>query len=681
MKFRTRLLTVSIPLAASLVAGCHSPEPPAAPAAPAPPPSAPAPAAAAPEAHHVDLPRLRVNQLAMRLNLPLYWAADKNKNGSIDPDEVRALLFYPTEGHWVEDGKFTPAFEQAFAAIVKESKAAAPTGTKEEVARRKAVREELDHVAPTLVHTDLGDLAAPDHKMVEHLLTATRYIDMLYSIQTGERALKSKVPADEPASQSLMRRNWGPRCKAPSTEKNPACSAIPGAPRPAVDVYPAEMQEKDDKFCKTLEKNPHAKKLLTPFTVVRQEGKKLTAVPYSKAYKKWMGKVAGELTAAADAIKGTDEAPMETYLRAAAQSFKDNNWEPADEAWSKMTVENSHWYLRVGPDEVYWEPCSHKAGFHLTFAKINKASLKWQKKLTPLQQDMEDSVAKLTGAAYKARKVTFHLPDFIDIVVNSGDDRAPFGATIGQSLPNWGKVVADGRGRTVAMSNLYNDPDSLAMRRAQASSLVDATTIKSLADDPTPSLLSTILHEATHNLGPAHEYKFRGKTAAQAFGGGMASMLEELKAQSGALYFIDYVQKKGIISPELARQTYLDSIVWCFGHISRGMYTPSGQRKAYSQLAAIQIGFLMDEGAIRWDDKVKAANGKDTGAFVVDFAKLPAATTKLMKLVATIKAKNDKKGAEALAKKYVDGKVVPQKAIADRFLRFPKTSFVYSLDL
>ncbi len=679
MKLRIRSAVPTLPLVALLV-GCRAPEPPAPPpATPTPTASAAPPAAPAAEKHS-DLPRLRFNQLAMRLNLPLFWAADANKNGAVDPDEVRALLFYPTTGNWVKDGKFTPDFEKAYAAILKESTAPAPTGTPEEVARRKAVREEFDQVSPTLVHTDLTKLPVPEHKMVEHVLAATRYIDMIYSIQTGERALKDKVPADQPASQSLMRRNWGPRCKAPSTEKNPACSAIPGAPKPAVDVYPADLQ-KDDGFCKKIEKNPQSKKLLTPFTVVREKGKKLTAMPYSEAYAKWMGKVSDELTAAADAIKGSDEAPLEAYLRAAAQSFKDNNWEPADEAWSKMTVNNSRWYLRVGPDEVYWEPCSHKAGFHLTFAKINKASLQWQKKLTPLQEDMEKSIAKLIGPAYKARKVTFHLPDFIDIVVNAGDDRDPFGATIGQSLPNWGKVVAQGRGRTVAMSNLYTDPDSLAMRRAEDSSLLDATTIKELADDPTPTLLSTILHEATHNLGPAHEYKYRGKTASQAFGGEMASMLEELKAQTGALYFIDYIQKKGVISPELAKQTYLDSITWCFGHISRGMYTPDGHRKAYSQLAAIQIGFLMDQGAIRWDEKVKAADGKDTGAFVVDFSKLPAATTKLMTLVATIKAKNDKAGAEALAKKYVDGKVVPQKVIADRFLRFPKTSFVYSVDL
>src|SRR5262249_39291225 len=160
--------------------------------------------------------------------------------------------------------------------------------------------------------------------------------------------------------------------------------------------------------------------------------------------------------------------------------------------------------LRVGPDETYWEPCNQKGGFHLTFARINAESLTWQKKLTPVQQEMEKDFARLIGAPYTERKVTFHLPDFIDIIGNAGDDRTPLGGTIGQSLPNWGKVANDGRGRTVAMSNLYADPDSLRVRKVLAESMLTKEGMQFYGEDSSHSLLSTILHEATHNLGPAH---------------------------------------------------------------------------------------------------------------------------------------------------------------------------------
>ena len=64
----------------------------------------------------------------------------------------------------------------------------------------------------------------------------------------------------------------------------------------------------------------------------------------------------------------------------------------------------------------------------------------------------------------------FKLPDFIDVVLNAGDQRKPIGATIGQSLPNWGPVAAAG-GRTMAMTNLYTDPDSVARSAALQSAV------------------------------------------------------------------------------------------------------------------------------------------------------------------------------------------------------------------
>ncbi|HSD91069.1 MAG TPA: hypothetical protein VLB44_26285, partial [Kofleriaceae bacterium] len=305
-----------------------------------------------------------------------------------------------------------------------------------------------------------------------------------------------------------------------------------------------------------------------------------------------------------------------------------------------------------------------------------------QGKLVPVQQEMEQQIAARAGAPYKARKVTFHLPDFIDIIVNAGDDRDPLGATIGQSLPNWGPVANEGRGRTVAMVNINTDPDSREARHAQASSLLDAASMKLYPESTEPGLLSTILHEATHNLGPAHEYKVNGKVDDEAFGGSIASMMEELKAQSGALFLLDFLRTKKLISDEMAQQSFVDSIVWAFGHISQGMYTGEHTRKAYGNLAAIQIGYLIDKGALTWDANATAANGSDKGAFTIHADKLTAVADELMKEVAGIKARGDKAAAEKLIARYVDAEtVVPHKLIAERFLRYPKSSFIYSVGL
>jgi hypothetical protein len=648
------------------------------------PPQAPvlapaAPATAAPTTATL-LSRDEVNRTAVRLNLPLFWAADRNGNGKMDPDEVASLLFYPSAEVWVRDGAFTPAFATALSAIERTAHGAAPPGSDDESTRRRLVLEDLDSGKPTLVYSDLRKDTEEQKKLVRHMLTASALIDQLHAAQLGITQLAAKVPTDDLASQSLFRRDWGPKCVDPKTEDNPLCSAIAGSPKPLVDIYPAQLQ-KNDHFCAELEKLPDAKKLLDPFVVVRKEGEKLVIVPYSEAYKDTMSKVAAELEAAANDLADPHEAPLKAYLALAAKSFKDNDWRPADEAWAKMNAENSAFYVRVAPDETYWEPCSQKAGFHLTFARINTDSLAWQKKLVPVQQEMEQTLAKVIGKPYTARKVSFHLPDFIDIITNAGNDRDALGATIGQSLPNWGPVANEGRGRTVAMSNLFTDPDSRAARRRQAESLLDKATIAAYADSAVPGLLSTILHEATHNLGPSHEYKFQSKKDTQWFGGELASMLEELKAQSGTLFFIDDLRKHGIISDELAAETYVDSIVWGFGHVARGMRTPTGKAKPYSQLAAIQLGFLMDEGAVVFHADAPAANGTDKGAFEIVVGKMPNAAAKLMARVGAIKASGNRADAEALVKKYVDGPTVPQSIIVERLTRYPKQSLVYAVDL
>lgn len=621
------------------------------------------------------VPRMDFNRIAVHLNLPVYWIEDKNTNKTIDADEVAPLLFYGQDAQWVRDGKLTSEFRRVYAQIAAAAKAPPPDDK-----RRQLVRADLDAGRATLVLSDFSTASDEDKTFVKNMLGIAKLVDDLYDTTTGAKAVAKDLPPDA-ESHSLFRRNRGPKCVGPVTEKDPACTAIPGLAKPLVDIYPAELQAKDS-FCKDLEARKDGQTLMGHFNVVRGGGDKLEAVPYNVAYKEQMTAISNALTQAADGIKAPGEKALVEYLRAAAASFQSNNWDGADEAWAKMSVDNSNWYVRIAPDETYWEPCAAKAGFHLTFAKINQGSKAWQEKLVPVQQEMEQAIAARAGAPYKARKVTFHLPDFIDIVVNAGDDRDPIGATIGQSLPNWGPVAAASRGRTVAMVNINTDADSRAARKSQMESLLVAASAKTYPESTEPGLLSTILHEATHNLGPSHEYKVSGKVDDVLFGGPIASMMEELKAQTGALFLLEFLRGKKVITDEMAQQSYTDAIIWAFGHISQGMYTGTKARKAYGNLAAIQIGYMIDKGALTWDPNATAANGTDKGAFTIHTEKLTAVADEMMKDFGGIKARGDKAAAEKLIARYVDSEeVVPHQIIADRFLRSPKGSFVYSVGL
>jgi hypothetical protein len=621
-----------------------------------------------------EIDRKEFNRLAVRLNLPLLWDNDANNNKAIDPDEVRTLQFYPTQEQWTDGKNFTPAFTKAYEQI----KALAARGPSQDE-RLRLVEQDLDKGLPTVIYNDLRILNASERAFAQSMLKLSSKMDALYARQSGLDAIKDKVPKDELASQSLFRRNWGPKCRSPQLENEPKCTAIPGITNVPVDIYPTALQT-DPNFCLALEKHADNRQLMSPFTVVRENQGRLVPVAYTEAYRDLMSDIAKDLEAAA-AHLGESEAALKKYVLAAAGSFRSNDWVPADEAWSRMSATNSRFYLRVGPDETYWEPCSRKAGFHMTFALINKDSLKWQDTLSPGLQKMEEDIATLIGAPYKARKVAFHLPDFIDIILNAGDDRDAFGLTVGQSLPNWGPVANEGRGRTVAMSNVYLDTDSKLMQRQRAESLFAKEDLVHLTNDKQVSIINTILHEINHNLGPSHEYAYRGKRDGELFGGQLASMLEELKAQTSGLYFIDSLHKQGFISEQTTRELYMDSVLWAFGHVSQGMWTARKERKAYSQLAAIQLGLLLKEKALIFNPEGQAANGQDRGTFRIDFTKMHPTIVKMAREIGRIKAQGDKKKAEEYTRDYVDGNQKLRDLITERYLRYPKQSFVYAVDI
>jgi hypothetical protein len=267
-------------------------------------------------------------------------------------------------------------------------------------------------------------------------------------------------------------------------------------------------------------------------------------------------------------------------------------------------------------------------------------------------------------------------------VLNAGDSRAPRGATIGQSLPNWGPVANEGRGRTVAMTNFYTDPESRDVQRRRAASVLCTATLARYSDDPDALVMGTVLHEAAHNLGPAHEYEVGGRREEAIFGGPMASTLEELKAQSSALFLTDWLVEKGAVDRALAERAHVQDVVWTFGHVSRGMYDADGKIKPYSALAAIQLGFLREHGGLVWRADALAANGSDRGCLEIDFARFRAAAAALESAALGIKARGDAGAALALEERWVRAKGEHAALIAtitERWLRFPGATFLYAV--
>lgn len=387
----------SIPLACLLVlaAACSKPEPQPSPAPSADPGAKNAAtgdaggttttAATSPGGAAIKLDgvtRGDFNRLAAELALPLFWIDDANKNGAIEPSELAmywGLVPGAAPGEYVDKGAFTAKAQEAIASIKQRmlTKPVDPPGIDDkERARRIAVLKELAQGRVTLVATDLSKASPEEKRFVGFVTKAAELIEQLYAKQQGTDVLAAKVPTGDAASKTLFFRGQGPKCEAPLTQNDEACSAIPGLAKGKLSgLYPADMLTQP-KFCEALSKKD--KQLVDPFTVVMAGGDAgkdaLRAVPYHEAYPEETKAIAGQLRGAANAL-GEQEPALKAYLLAAAQAFTDDKWWPADEAWAKMDAKNSRFYLRIAPDEVYSEPCSTKALFHVSFGLINKGSL------------------------------------------------------------------------------------------------------------------------------------------------------------------------------------------------------------------------------------------------------------------------------------------------------------------
>jgi len=675
-------LRLAFGCAVLLLAGCQpkaSGE--ASPPVAQPPPATPPAVSSALQPPGFDrITRLDFNRLAVEHNLPLFWRADANADGSLQPKELVitwSSAAYSRAELVDGEGRFTDAFRSLYERMAKPEPASGLSP--EQLARRAAVRLELLQGRPTLVESDFSKQPEADKKLVAHLLRVAVSLEQIYAKQKGTAGLEAQLEPNDPASAALFFRNQGPECAAPKTERVPECHALPLPTKPVFGLYPAEIQS-DPKFCDMLSRQKNRAELLDHFALVvkGEQPNSFKGLKYSKAYPSEMGAIANELDAAA-ADLGSAEPALKAYLSDAARAFRDDDWERANRAWLKMGSDNSKYYLRVGPDEVYYEPCAWKAGFALSFARINPDSLAWRKRLEPIKQELENDLARLAGKPYRARKVGFKLPDFIDVVLNAGDNRTPIGATVGQSLPNWGAVAETG-GRTVTMTNLYTDDDSQKAMSEKTSSLL-CTASMTLAD-PKPAIMGIVLHEAAHNLGPAHDYEVNGKVDSAIFGGPLAATLEELKAQTAALYLPATLVDRHLISKVEADISRVQEVAWTFGQIAQGMYDPQGRPKNYSQLAAIQLGSLTTSGAVEWLPKQLAGNGSDMGCYEVRLDKWNAGASELARQVLQIKGRGDKAAAMALKQRWVDDEGVfkEQRAlIANRWLRSPKSSFVYSI--
>ena len=164
-------------------------------------------------------------------------------------------------------------------------------------------------------------------------------------------------------------------------------------------------------------------------------------------------------------------------------------------------------------------------------------------------------------------------------------------------------------------------------------------------------------------------------------------MLEELKAQTGASYLLPFVVSHDIIPADLLKDRYTASVFWCLNlTASSNVFSGSGAPSPYSQVAAIQLNVLREDGAL-----IKK-NTPDGWRFEINYDKVPKSFERIIKEVGQIQSKETVAEALETAKNFV-GKYVgltPQapgpafdpklmQEIRAKYTTVPKESFSFNV--
>jgi len=364
--------------------------------------------------------------------------------------------------------------------------------------------------------------------------------------------------------------------------------------------YPADMTK--DEFNKWIEKNPKtADKFKSGFTVIRRRDDKLVAIPYSRAYKPQLTKIAAIMREAASMSK---EPSLKRYLNLRADALFSDDYFESDMAWMDL---QGNIEVVIGPYEVYDDQLfGYKTAFQMFLTVKNPeesaALAKYKNYLRDMEMNLpvEDSYKNLSRGAESPLVVAYQ--------VQGGGDNANGIQTIAFNLPNDERVREAKGSKKVILNNVLHKKFDSVLGPIGKKVLVPAqaalTSRKYMENN-------TLFHELSHGLGPGKIVKNGKETTVAAELQDLYNGLEEGKADIMGIYNILFMMEKG----ELPLAEKKEMLATHFTGIFRSVRF--GTESAHAKGRTIQYNYYRETGAVTWNEKQKR--------FRINYAKMEKA--------------------------------------------------------
>ena len=473
-------------------------------------------------------------------------------------------------------------------------------------------------------------LSAREQALVKKLVEASRYLEQIYWRQSDPEGLvllrsleSSKAPADVALRRFLIIN--GSRYDL-IRNNEPFVGAAPMSPDHG--LYPAGLMR--EQMEASVRQHPEQKAALyAPQTVVRREGDRLIPEPYHVVYREWLEPATQALNEAAAL---SDDAKFANFLRLRAKALLDDDYYASDLAW--LELENPKFDVIFAPYEVYLDDLlgvktSYGAAVMIRNEEESRKLELFQKYVAAIQDALP------LAAEDRPSKAGHRSPmEVMDTPFRAGDLRHGYQA-VADNLPNDPRIHQEKGSKKIFFKNFMDARVDyvvlpIAKRLLRADQAAQASGDGYLA--------TTMMHEISHELGPAYSRTPNGRAQINEAIGPAYSGLEEAKADVVGMFGLDWLIEHGDMPKEKRTEYYASYVGGIFRTVRFGFV------EAHGRAEMMEFNYLVEKGAV--------ARDPGTGRYAINIERMPATTVSLAKELLEMEATGDRGRVEAWFTKY-----------------------------
>ena len=504
---------------------------------------------------------------------------------------------------------------------------------------RLAVKEDtptrLAQLPRTVIDYDRSLLNENERQVVAHLIAASKPIDEIFWRQVSEEnpAIRERLAAQ--ASDSALERagydyfiaNKGRWDRLDDNEPFIEPFGTAGAKPPGAAFYPPDITKEE--FERYVAAHPEQQAALQGlFTVVRRDGNRLVAIPYSRYYGDLLREAVTHLHAAAAT---TTNPTLRDYLQKLSTALLTDQYRESDMAWMDLTGPIE---VVIGPYEVYEDELfNFKAAFESFITVVDRAE---SEKLAVYGQHMPAMERNLPiPEQYKNPNRGTESPiRVVQEIYTAGDARRGV-QTAAFNLPN-DEFVREQKGSKKVLLKNVMDAKYRQSGHPIALRVLDQALIPQLSFDA--FFNHVLFHELSHGVGPGLITNAEGQRVdVRLLLKDTYSTVEEAKADVLGIWNILYARERKLLDAFTEEQLFATYAGLMFRSMRFGI------DQAHGRGNAIQWNWLREKGAI-----TPVAGGR----YAIDIPAMKTAVRELATELLTIQATGDYDRARRLLDRY-----------------------------